>query len=94
MCNSFSGASRTSRERHGYWIKKAGCRKVDTFLILYSASVLNMRKCAVEVVAVLLVVGTVAGCGGGDSSSPTAPTQTGTVSAGNTGMTVHGISLV
>ena len=39
-----------------------------------------MRKCAVEVVAVLLVVGTVAGCGGDDSSSPTAPTQTGTVS--------------
>ena len=35
----------------------------------------NMRKCAVEVVAVLLVVGTVAGCGGDDSSSPTAPTQ-------------------
>jgi len=33
----------------------------------------NMRKCAVEVVAVLLVVGTVAGCG--DSSSPTASTS-------------------
>ena len=41
----------------------------------------------------LLVVGTLAGCGGGDSSSPTAPTQTGTVSTGNTGMTVNGISL-
>jgi hypothetical protein len=39
-----------------------------------------MPKCAVEVIAVLLVVGTVAGCGGDDSSSPTAPTQTGTVS--------------
>ena len=42
----------------------------------------NMRKCAVEVVAVLLVVGTVAGCGGGDgdgdSSSPTAPDETST----------------
>ena len=40
----------------------------------------NMRKCAVEVVAVLLVVGTVAGCGGGDgdSSSLTAPDQTAT----------------
>ena len=34
-----------------------------------------MRKCAVEVVAVLLVVGTVAGCGGDDSSSPTASTS-------------------
>ncbi len=40
-----------------------------------------MRKCAVEVVAVLLVVGTVVGCGGGDEpSSPTAPTQAATVS--------------
>ena len=35
----------------------------------------NMRKCAVEVVAVLLVVGTVAGCGDDDSSSPTASTS-------------------
>jgi len=30
---------------------------------------------------------------GGDSSSPTTPTQAGTVSTGNTGMTVNGISL-
>ena len=50
-----------------------------------------MSKCAVEIVAVLLVVGMVAGCGGG--SSPTTPTQTGTVSTGNTGMTVNGIPL-
>ena len=34
-----------------------------------------MPKCAVEVIAVLLVVGTVAGCGGDDSSSPTASTS-------------------
>ena len=35
----------------------------------------NMRKCAVEIVAVLLVVGTVAGCGDDSSSSPTASTS-------------------
>ena len=62
---------------------------------------LNIRKYAVEVVAVQLCVGTVAGCGGGDSASPTTPTsvetstpdQTGTGSTGNTGLTVNGISL-
>ena len=48
-----------------------------------------------------LLVGTVAGCGGGDSASPTTPTsvetptptQTDTGSTGNTGLTVNGISL-
>ena len=50
-----------------------------------------MSKCAVEIVAVLLVVGMVAGCGG--DSSPTTPTQTGTASTGNIGMTVNGIPL-
>ena len=61
----------------------------------------NIRKYAVEVVAVQLLVGTVAGCGGGDSASPTTPTsvetptptQTDTGSTGNTGLTVNGISL-
>ena len=51
-----------------------------------------MRKCPVEVLAVLLVVGTVAGCGD-NSSSPTAPTKIGTESPENTGMSVNGISL-
>ena len=60
-----------------------------------------MRQRLTLTVAGLLVVGTVVGCGGGDSSSPTAPTsvetststQTDTGSTGNTGITVNGISL-
>ena len=62
-----------------------------------SCSVLNIHMCAIG----LVLIGTVAGCGGGDSSSPTTPTsveettstQTGTGSTRNTGMTVNGISL-
>jgi hypothetical protein len=58
---------------------------------------LTLRRGAVGVVAVL----TVAGCGGGDSSSPTAPTSvatpspnpTASESGGNPGITVDGISL-
>jgi hypothetical protein len=58
---------------------------------------LTLRRDAVGVVAVL----TVAGCGGGDSSSPTAPTSvatpspnpTASESGGNPGITVDGISL-
>ena len=60
-----------------------------------------MRQRLIMAAAGLLVVGTVVGCGDGDSSSPTAPTsvetststQTDTGSTGNTGMTVNGISL-
>ena len=60
-----------------------------------------MRQRLILTAAGLLVVGTVVGCGDGDSSSPTAPTsvetstssQTDTASTGNTGMTVNGISL-
>jgi hypothetical protein len=40
-----------------------------------SLLMLTLRRCVVGVVAVLLMC-TVAGCGGGDSSSPTAPTPT------------------
>jgi hypothetical protein len=56
---------------------------------------LNLHRSVVGVVAVLLM-GTVAGCGGSDSSSPTAPTYVETPSptqTGNTGITVDGISL-
>ena len=56
---------------------------------------LNLRRGVVGVVAALLVSG-VAGCGGGDASSPTAPTSEETPSptpTGNTGITVNGISL-
>ena len=66
-----------------------------------SCSVLNIHKCGIGLVALLFVHATIAGCGGSDSSSPTTPTsvetttpgQTGNASAGNTGMTVNGISL-
>ena len=54
---------------------------------------LNIRKCPFEVVAVLLVVVNVAGCGGNAPPSPTTQTETGTISTGNTGMTINGISL-
>jgi len=60
-----------------------------------------MRQRLILTAAGLLVVGTVVGSCGGDSSSPTAPTlvetststQTDTGSTRNTGMTVNGISL-
>ena len=62
-------------------------------LFLYPTCVLNIsNKCALAVVSLLLVVGTLTGCGD-DSSSPTAPSETDTVSTENTGMTVNGISL-
>ena len=60
----------------------------------------NMREGLVDIVAGLLVVGTLTACGG-NSSSPTTPTsveapastETSTPSTGNTGLTVNGISL-
>ena len=58
---------------------------------------LNLRRCVVGVVAVLLV-GTVAGCGGGDSSSPTAPTSVATAVATAvetaTGVSPYGVCFV
>jgi hypothetical protein len=61
---------------------------------------LTLRRCVVGVVAVLLA-SALPGCGGGDSSSPTAPTSaatppsnpTASESGGNPGLTVFGISL-
>ena len=57
---------------------------------------LTTHSSVIGVVAVLLAVVPVAGCGGGDSSSPTAPTSVETPSptqTGSTGITVDGISL-
>ena len=55
-----------------------------------------MRRRIPAVCVVLGLLGAVAGCGGGDSSSPTAPTSVETPSptqTGNSGITVDGISL-
>ena len=56
---------------------------------------LTLRRCVVGVVAVLLVSG-VAGCGGGDSSSPTGPTsvETATPGATATGTSPYGVCFV
>ena len=73
--------------------------RLRTFSV--SCPVLNRYTYVACLIAVLFVITTVAGCGGGDSSLPTTPTsveqttptQTGTGSTKNTGMTVNGISL-
>jgi hypothetical protein len=60
----------------------------------YALRMLTLRSCAIGVVTVLLVSG-VAGCGGGDSSSPTAPTAVETatpVAATTPGATATGTS--
>jgi len=54
---------------------------------------LNLRRCVVGVVAVLLVCG-VAGCGGGEASSPTAPTALATAVDTATGTSPYGVCFV